>query len=206
MLRTLKARLQRCELALGDAILGIKTISTCAAVPPANTMYGDAIRFESKNYSLIWQYLRPVKLHSDDVFYDIGCGTGRVLCVAARLPLRKCIGVELSRPLCEKARANAATLRRSRTTIEIVEGDAAVADYSEGTVYFLFNPFGPQTLQAVLERIGDDLTRRPRKVRFVYVNPVYRELFDRLKWVKLITNRSFLGSPLTACYYVNAVD
>jgi len=46
-----------------------------------------------------------------DAAVDIGCGMGRVLCMFARRPISKCIGVECDAELAAVARRNAATLR-----------------------------------------------------------------------------------------------
>ncbi len=80
-----------------------------------------------------------------DVFGDLGCGMGRIVCVAARKTVRKSIGVELLEPLCEIAHRNATLLRGRKASIQIVCGDATTVDLSEGTIYFMFNPFGART-------------------------------------------------------------
>jgi precorrin-6B methylase 2 len=87
------------------------------------------------------------------VFYDIGSGMGRIVCAAARKRLRKCTGVEMSEPLCQIARCNAMKLRGRKAPIEIVCGDAPTADLGEGTIYFMFDPFGADTIRDTLENI-----------------------------------------------------
>jgi hypothetical protein len=74
----------------------------------------------------------------------------------------KCIGVELLAPFCEIARRNAAGLRGRKAPIQIVCGDAATAELSEGTIYFMFNPFGADTLRDTLENIRGSLSQEPR--------------------------------------------
>jgi len=201
VIHQIKFAIEDAEAAIGDKLLGIKTLGCGDVIQPTGAIYGDSTQYRSKCYSLIWQYLHPLQFCTDDVFYDVGCGTGRVLCVVAQRRIRKCVGIELSHELSELARQNAARLRRRRTAIEIVEGDAALADYSEGTIYSFFNPFGGRTLRAVLDRIHEDVRRRPRRLRFLYINPVAAEVFDKTAWLHQVNQRSFIGSPLIASYY-----
>jgi hypothetical protein len=86
---------------------------------------------------------------------------GRILCVFARKNIRRCIGIELFEDLCEISRANALRLRGRRASIEVICTDAAVADLSEGTIYYMYNPFGPATLHGVLENIMRSLLQAP---------------------------------------------
>ena len=87
------------------------------------------------------------------MFYDIGSGMGRIVCAVARKRLRKGIGMELSEPLCQIARRNAMKLRGRKAPIEMVCGDASTADLREGTIYFMFNPFGADTMRDTPENI-----------------------------------------------------
>jgi SAM-dependent methyltransferase len=51
-----------------------------------------------------------LEIGSDDTVIDVGCGSGVLSFVAARLGARKVYGVDLSAPAVEAARANAAAL------------------------------------------------------------------------------------------------
>jgi hypothetical protein len=44
-------------------------------------------------------------------------------------------------------------LRGRKAPIEIVCGDASTADLGEGMIYFMFNPFGADTMGDTLENI-----------------------------------------------------
>lgn len=145
--------------------------------------YWDNFFYTTVGYRTTRQILRLVEPRPEDVFYDIGCGMGRILCVAARKPMRKCIGVELFEPLCEIARRNAKNLRGRKTHIEVVCGDATTADLSEGTIYFMFNPFGPQTLRDTLENIRRSLAKKPRTIRIVYYKPAHKSVIEGLDWL-----------------------
>ena len=111
-----------------------------------NARYSDNFHYATIGYLSVQKVLRVVKPGPQDVFCDIGSGMGRILCVVAREPVRKCVGVELLESLCQIARRNAISLRGRKAPIQIVCGDATTVDLSEGTIYFMFNPFGGETL------------------------------------------------------------
>ncbi|MFB3818315.1 MAG: class I SAM-dependent methyltransferase [Candidatus Methylomirabilales bacterium] len=123
-------------------------------------------------------------LTREDVCFDVGCGKGRTVCHFARMRVRKVVGIEVSARLAACAAANARSLRGRVAPIEIRNTDAALADYDEGTLFFMFNPFGAKTMTSVLSRI--EAAHRPakRQVRIVYVNPILREALGGLPWLR----------------------
>jgi len=160
--------------------------------------HGDNWRYASIGYHNVRRILRVVRPGPEDVFYDIGCGMGRILCVAAQQPLRRCVGIELQEPLCEIARRNAARLRRRKAPIEIVRGDATTVDLSDGTIYFMFNPFGPETLRDTLENIRGSHSKNPRPIKLVYYHAKYKSVIDDMEWlVKMHDFDRFGGHPVT---------
>jgi precorrin-6B methylase 2 len=129
--------------------------------------------------------MRILRPGPDDVFYDIGSGMGRVLCVAARWRIKRVVGIELDPPRCDIARRNADRMRGRITPIDIRCEDASTADLSDGTIYFLYNPFGPDTMRDVLGHIHRSLAERPRPVRIVYHNSVHEQLMRSCEWLEL---------------------
>lgn len=110
---------------LNDAALNIHTMSprTAAGTPSDPAMptwrgpfsrlarHADNLSYASPDYWYLGGLAKRLKLSREDVFYDIGCGMGRMLCVVARQRIRKCVGIELLEPLCEEAKRNALRLR-----------------------------------------------------------------------------------------------
>ncbi|MFG3259104.1 class I SAM-dependent methyltransferase [Streptomyces sp. NPDC048172] len=72
------------------------------------------------------------RLAPDSAVLDIGCGTGRTALLAARrAPRGRVLGVDLSAPMLERARADAAAAGlAARVTFE--QGDAQVHPWGEG--------------------------------------------------------------------------
>jgi SAM-dependent methyltransferase len=193
----------RTETSFWDGIYGIQTLGRGTNVVPEGSTFADAHAFCSKNFFHIKIILRRVPMTENDVFYDIGCGSGRFVCCAALRKIKKCIGVELSKELCALARRNAANLRFRKANIEICNADASELDYSDGTIFALFNPFGAKTLAVVLERIQLSVVRFPRKVRFIYLVPDERIVFDHQTWLKQTAVFRPPGSTANVIYYEN---
>jgi len=106
-------------------------------------------------------------------FVDLGCGKGRVVLIAAQRPFRQVVGVEVSARLAETARRNVVTYRPPpvrRSTIEIVEADAAAFDMpTSDLLIHLYHPFEPEVTAAVLGRLQGSLAASPRKVTIAYL-------------------------------------
>jgi SAM-dependent methyltransferase len=180
---------------LNEVVLNIRTMRPrpAAGTPPlSSTTRGpfsptakhvDNLAYVPRDYWYVRAMARRLKLAREDVFYDIGCGMGRILCVVARRRIRKCVGIELLEPLCQKARCNALRLRGRKAPIEIICADAATADLSEGTVYYLFNPFGKDTLRDFLANLETSISRDPRKVKVVYYNPIHESVLQASGWL-----------------------
>jgi SAM-dependent methyltransferase len=92
------------------------------------TAHADAVGYRSPDY---WELRRIIAVLSpgeQDVVYDLGSGEGRVLSLFARRPVKRCIGVEFGRPLCDIATRKADSLRGRKACIYIVCEAAAAAD------------------------------------------------------------------------------
>jgi len=135
-------------------------------------LHPDSHSYASCAYTVIRRILDRLEMKERDVFMDIGCGKGRVVCCAARRHIRKAVAVEIHPELCAIARHNSGRLRGAKAPVEIVEApaQAQVVDYSEGTLFFINRSFGPETLTMVLEQIRATLSTHPRIIKFVYVN------------------------------------
>ena len=155
-----------------DRRLGVETVDE--SVAKSLQMDVDAFREtrRSLGWSGTWRLIRHLSPTADDTFFDIGCGTGRVLCAAAQFPFRRVIGIEIDPRMIALAKRNASTLRRRRCPIEIVGGDAttfAVPD--DVTMVFLYNPVRGDGLSHIMSRLVDSVDRSPRRIRVAYANP-----------------------------------
>ena len=117
---------------------------------------------------------------SEYTFIDMGSGKGRMLFVAAEYPFRRVMGVEFSGDLHDEAQANIGTYRHRLQrcgAIEAVHADAAAFEFpDEKLVIYMFNPFGPEVMRAMLANLERSLERSPRHVVVVMLWP------ERAEW------------------------
>jgi SAM-dependent methyltransferase len=175
--------------ALNERWLRITTVESTPVLNPGTGQppvpcHADNYAYSTPDYLDLRRILSRAQLTPADVFYDIGCGLGRVVCLAARRRITKAVGIELNPGLAAIARRNGERLRGRRAPIEIRVADAVTADLGDGTFFYLFNPFGAETLRAVLASIERSLAARPRAVRIVYVNPQHAAAFDEAPWLE----------------------
>jgi SAM-dependent methyltransferase len=157
--------------------------------------------YEPTDYLLTHRFIRPLRPNPSDVVFDIGCGMGRVLCVFARMKVRKCVGIELSPELGAIAMDNAKRLRARRAPIEVRVIDARVADYQEGTIFWLLNPFGAAVLERVLQQIQSTLKAVPRRIQIAYVNPIHADIVENQRWLRCTGRKSQWCSGKRATYW-----
>ncbi len=106
--------------------------------------------------SVVYEALRFVKPTPCDVLYDLGCGDGRVVVIAARdFGVKKAVGVEI-----DEALATIAALRAREEgvgdRVEIVEGDMFEVDVSPATIVYIY------MYASVNERLAPKLERELR--------------------------------------------
>jgi SAM-dependent methyltransferase len=133
------------------------------------------VQYQPSGYTWLWRGLRGMKIRSDDVFLDYGCGKGRVVVqAAARYGFRKVIGVDISAELVSIARENVA---RARPRLRAREVELVVADAEtwplpdEVTHVYIYRSFKGELFEAVMGRVTESLRRNPRPLTLVYAYP-----------------------------------
>jgi SAM-dependent methyltransferase len=145
----------------------------------------DNKHYATSPYSFIMQILRSLNMVPSDVFVDIGCGKGRVLCCASRFEIKKAIGVEVDNDLYRIARDNTRKARGKKSTIKIIHASAVDFDFRIGTIYYLFDAYGKSSLSITLAKMKESLLQHPRRFRIVYVNPVHEAILSKSAWLQM---------------------
>jgi len=122
-------------------------------------------------------------LNGSDTFIDVGCGKGRVVCLAARHRIKRAVGIEYSSVRAQIARRNIAQLRGRKSPAAIRCQSAEEADYSDATVLYFFNPFEASLLDTVLHKVQSDCRGRAIRVAFVMESEAQRSVFSRHDWL-----------------------
>jgi SAM-dependent methyltransferase len=125
-----------------------------------------------------WLRSRPAGAIEDYSFIDVGAGMGRAVLLAAELPFRQVVGVELNPTLARIARKNLAVWRasgRAQAPTKIICGDRVDFRLPEGPcLAFLFNPFGAPVLRRLLaawsKTLSTGVAGRAGKLDLIYVN------------------------------------
>jgi len=160
--------------------LGIRT----RGISNVESASHEQIHYASISYRSMEIILNHLQLGPSDTFVDLGSGKGRMLCCAAIRKLRKVIGVECVGPLAEVATKNADQLRGKQSPIEVLSVEAQKYDYSIGTAFYMFHPFGPKTMREVLAQLKRGLQRNPRDIRIAYVNPEHNAVLRECSWLE----------------------
>jgi len=164
---------------------GIKT-SRVYLLRKKTSLFRNGQDYQPTPYKKLEKAIEYLRLSSDDVCVDLGCGKGRVVFCLASYNVKKVIGLELVEHLVKIAKKNLNNLKiKKRAPIEIFHADSVNFNFEECTIFFLFNPFGYKTLAHVIENIKKTLASNPRKIRIIYYNPVHRQLLDKEDWLIL---------------------
>jgi predicted RNA methylase len=112
---------------------------------------------------------------------DIGCGSGRVLNYAMLCNVNAVTGIDLDEEALQLAAQNCEAVKKkgSTTSFTVAKEDATLFDIPEpvNTVY-MFNPFGLQTMQAVLQNILRHVKKTNRPLYLIYCMPAYKTVFE----------------------------
>jgi SAM-dependent methyltransferase len=121
-----------------------------------------------------WRPSGPAAPVEQTTFIDVGAGMGRAMLLAAQMPFRKVMGVELNPTLVRIARRNLTAWRKAGRAVapmRLVCGDAAEFAFPEGAcVALLFNPFGAAVMRRMLKNIASRFASRPGELDILYVN------------------------------------
>jgi SAM-dependent methyltransferase len=130
-----------------------------------------------------WLRSKPMAPVEEFTFIDVGAGMGRAMLLAAELPFRKLVGIELNPSLAEVARRNLKVLEADETRLasaKIICGDAAAASFPKGPcLAFLFNPFGEAVMRRLLKRIAAVFAQCPGEFDLLYVNNEQERIIER---------------------------
>lgn len=169
---------------LGVETSGIRETGSLDIDSP-NVKY--AVRYQPSGVDLVRDTLRGYSIdYPEFVFIDYGCGKGRVMLLAAELPFRQILGVEFSAELHRIAQQNiAASLPRLSgcKEVSVILGDAA--DFEppdEPLVCYFYNPFDETVMREVVGKLERSLSKTPRKILIIYLEPAHARVFDESRW------------------------
>jgi len=135
-------------------------------------------------WNVLRRGLHAEEVRPDDVFLDLGSGTGRVLLQAVRLPFKRVIGVEIEPGLCLVARFNLARAASRAPLacagVEVVNADATRFQVPDDvTVAYMYKPFRLEAMAVVLDNLAASVARAPRRLRLLNLQPTRDLVLER---------------------------
>jgi SAM-dependent methyltransferase len=125
-------------------------------------------------------------------FVDVGAGKGRGLLLAAELPFRKVIGVELSEELARVAQKNITIWKRlahPRAKIRVMHEDAMEFRWPRTPLLvYLNNPFDCALVERLVSQLAATAISGPGLIDILYVNPACTETLVHRGIFKLLWN------------------
>ena len=111
-------------------------------------------------------------------FVDVGAGKGRAMLLAAELPFRRILGIELHPALAAAARRNVQRFaaKHIAPSMTIEEADVMRLRMPAGPCcIFLFNPFDLVLMDRFLDKLTRDFSGREGDLDLLYVNDEQRD-------------------------------
>ena len=168
-------------------------------------------RFKDSNWyapsatNSFYRMLRQIKVDFRKfVFIDFGCGKGKALLLASRLPFKQIIGIELWSELFFFAEENLKryTGKRSCNEFQLHYMDAIEFNIpGEPGIYYFFDPFREEVMRKVLENMRRSLAAAPREAYVIYCEPERPDILDQSGFLTLIkqsTHYSIYRASITS--------
>jgi hypothetical protein len=111
---------------------------------------------------IILELIEKAKFKPQDVFLDLGSGLGQATILVNLFTSVISKGVEIEPAFFGYAKTCASDLHL--TDVFFINTDARYADYSSGTIFFMYTPFEGKMLQDVLQKLKTETNNRKIKL------------------------------------------
>lgn len=144
-----------------DALIG-DVLSLDEPTDTIAALERDMVFYQPTPVRHVLDLIHRAHLRSDDIVVDLGSGMGHVPLLVSICTDAQACGVEREPAYVESARRAAQALHVNRASF--VAQDARDADFSRGTVFYLYTPFTGDMLRHVLDRLHDEARHRSFRV------------------------------------------
>ena len=154
---------------------------------PAN--FDRGVRYRAAMTSEILRALNFVAKKVDTSkagFFDMGCGKGKPLCIAAEdYNFARVTGVDYYKAFIERAQKNM-EVRKIQDRVELYHMDMTeFTDFTETSVVFLYNPADDY----ILSHVRDNLEKQTQHTILIYNKPVHADVFKNWTVLSEKTNK-----------------
>jgi len=148
--------------------LGLLAVFPAPAVADAQ-MPQLTVPYEPSPPKVVETMLKLAQVGKDDVVYDLGCGDGRIVVMAAqKFGAKKAVGIDIDPERIRESRENAEKAKVGHL-VSFVCGDATKVDISEATVVTLY--LLPESNALLRPKLEKELKPGTRVVSHNYVIP-----------------------------------
>ena len=116
------------------------------------------VRYQPTPSSVILELVDQVNFTPDDIFVDLGSGLGMVIFLVNKLAGTRCLGIEYQPALCNFAVRMADELNLNN--VNFINADVQDISFAEGSVFFMFNPFGGRIFDTVMKKLMGEAKKR----------------------------------------------
>jgi hypothetical protein len=125
----------------------------------------EMVYYQKTPARIVLELIKRAQFKPHDVFFDLGSGLGQVVILVNLLTSAISKGVEFVPAFCSYAKACVTDLNLN--DVDFINIDARYADYSLGTIFFMYTPFEGKMLQDVLQNLKGEASKRQIKI-FTY--------------------------------------
>ncbi len=126
-------------------------LSNHQPLPETRNREPGMVYYQKTPARIILELVKKAEFKPQDVFFDLGSGLGQTTMLVNLLSSVISKGVEIETAFCNYAKSCAADLHLS--DVEFINKDARYADYSSGTVFYMYTPFEGKMLQETLQNL-----------------------------------------------------
>jgi predicted RNA methylase len=148
----------------------------------APSINNDAHENQASSFFTLKKGLAALPLQPAEIsLLDIGCGSGRVINYCMLRAVNAVAGIDLDDEALTIAAANCGLLfdKGYKTPYTVTKADATVYAVPETVnVFYLFNPFGRQTMQAAMENMVAHAKKIKMPVYVIYCMPSFKDVFE----------------------------
>ena len=129
----------------------------------------------------VFDLIGRTALTETDVLVDLGSGLGHVPLLVSICTRARCIGIELQTAYIDCARFTAQHLKLDHVTF--LQRDVRTADFSCGTMFYLYTPFTGSILRTVLDKLQTECAKR--EIRICTFGPCTSPIADE-PWLQAV--------------------
>ncbi|MBQ3860980.1 MAG: class I SAM-dependent methyltransferase [Clostridia bacterium] len=127
--------------------------------------------YEPTPYAVLDRIAESGFIGRDNLLVDYGCGRGRVSLMLSHLTGCRSLGIDFNPFLLAAAEDNRASFTGSADALFLLRDAERFDPPADADRFYFFNPFSPEILRSVLNRIAGSWYAAPRPMRLLFYYP-----------------------------------